>query len=1084
MCKMKWHNKVFYLAIALALSLSLVGGATVSADPDTEWWKEWQPEVNGPNWVIAPNSAIYDFAVDPAGDIIYAVGMGLEEHRLYGDEMWEEPVSRLWKTEDGATTWSDITDNLPDSFFDAGDDLYYVAIAPGNSDMVFVATEYEVYGSDDGGDGFGDSDFGLQSGGEYILCLAVSCESDDHYTVTVGTDNGEVWRIVTGGFLGGAWEMIGGYDAGVAEYAGWDDSDVDGLLPSMTTTAVTSVAFSPKFDSDDTILAITTDDSATYLQTGRMGNVELWNYIAGSAFPDAVEIVNAPPLWTYSGGATGIALSADYDGRESDLRYTWVYVDYDDPDDDPDLGGLGRVFQIGNSDVDYAGIPCDPAEFSPLLASISAYGTEDEGKLMVGLMGDYDWGEPTDCCEGVEVYYTTMPIDTCCPDWDSSDKPPTGQQRAVVAYVADGDKAYAATMGEGRTDEGAFSISEIEEAGLYWNQYSLIDTDIDYLSDVASVQDCYNAGQYFLVSINLDEPVSTWPAQVCECDSVWYSEDSGEHEHYMRIWCGEFTANDVNVEFTGDPTDEMGIIRLAPEESSWVETIYLLDRGTWVVWWNDATGLTDWATQSTCTMDVIGDLAVGDSSTIYALSADEAEVAKSTDNGENWDDPVDADLASWEAGHTIAVEDGKVLVGGTSGSISYSDDGGDSYEVLSWEEAVSCGNVHVAFDAYFGLNDTVYAAVSGADGGIWRWFIDQSSSWEELDATPTLTQMGGSGADELDVDYYGIVSKSSGMCDAEDGGVLYAAYAYNDGVDYYTGVARCLTPAADPCCGEADWDYLHAELTTGGADESDAPPQQFTCEPSSLKVCGTPGYIYLNGIDNLSVYADMIMIDWDYGDYYGYDYWWPMGTLWGYEDCFAVTPTTVVIDPPIKTVSQEGQFTLDILVTPGEAIAGVQCNISFDSSLITADSVAQGNLLSQGGAGTFFLGGTIDNMAGTITGMAGAITEAATVSDEGVFATVTFTADAAKGDTPIVLSNVIVADGNGDPVAIEVANGSVTVGLIGDVNGDGHVNVQDLVRVGQHFGETGAPGWIPEDVKVDGVINVQDMVVVGQHWTG
>ncbi len=880
MSKMKWHSKVFYLAIALALSLSLVGGATVSADPDTEWWEEWQPEVNGPDWVVAPNSAIYDFAADPAGDIIYAVGMGIEDHRLYGDEMWEDPVSRLWKSEDGAITWSDITDNLPDEFFDAGEDLYYVAIAPDNSDMVFVATEYEVYGSDDAGDDFGDSDFGVQSGGEYILCLAVSCESDDDYTIAVGTDGGEVWRLVTGGFLGGAWKMIGGYDVGVAVYAGWDDSDVDGLLPSMTTTAVTSVAFSPKFDSDDTILAITTDDSGTYLQTGRLGNVEQWNYIAGSAFPDAVEIVDAPPLWTDSAGATGIALSADYDGRKGSLRYAWVYVDYDDTDDDPDLGELGRVFQIDNDDVDYAGIPCVESKFSPMLASISAYGTEEEGKLMVGLLGDYDTGEPTDCSEGVEVYYTTMPIDPCCPDWDSSDKAPTGQEWAVVAYVSDGDKAYASTMGEGISDEGAFSISEIEEVGLYWNQYSLIDTDIDYLSDVGSVADTWNAGQYFLVSVNLWNE-GCWE-QECASDSVWYSEDWGEH--YMRIWCGEFTPNDVNVAFVDDPTDEIGFIRVSPDESSWVETLYLVDRGTEIVWWNDSSGLTDWSEQSTCTLDTISDLAVADSSTIYAVSADAAEVAKSTDNGESWDDPVDADMISGEIGHTIAVEGDEVLVGSMAGSVSYSDDGGDSYEILAWEGAAGSGNIHVAFDAYYGLNDTVYAA-DGDGGGIRRWVIGSSSSFEKLDATPTLTQMGGSGTDEIDVDFYGIVSKSSGMCDADDGGVLYAAYAYNDGTDYYTGVARCLSPAADLCCGEADWDYLHAELDTGEPEYCDMYPQQFTSEPSSLIASGTPGYIYLNAIDNLAVYADEL-ID-CYGCYYAYDYWWPLSTLWGYEDCFA-----------------------------------------------------------------------------------------------------------------------------------------------------------------------------------------------------
>ena len=52
------------------------------------------------------------------------------------------------------------------------------------------------------------------------------------------------------------------------------------------------------------------------------------------------------------------------------------------------------------------------------------------------------------------------------------------------------------------------------------------------------------------------------------------------------------------------------------------------------------------------------------------------------------------------------------------------------------------------------------------------------------------------------------------------------------------------------------------------------------------------------------------------------------------------------------------------------------------------------------------------------------------------------------------------------------------------MNGDGHVNVLDMIRVGQHFGETGTPGWIPEDVKQDGEINVLDMIIIGQNWTG
>jgi len=249
---------------------------------------------------------------------------------------------------------------------------------------VFVATDDDVYGSDDGGDEFGDSDF---AGTGQILCMAVSCESDDDYTIAVGTDGGEVWRLVTGGFLSGAWELIGGYvDAfgdpvppgtDYAVFPGWDDSDELGEDYPWSTTYVTSVAFSPNFDVDDTILVITTNESETYLQTGRLGNVEQWNYIAGSAFPDAVELVDVPPFggWGY-GIPTGIAVSADYDGRKDDLRYCWVYVNHLDDNLDPDEC-VGRVFQIENDVVEYAGLPCDPEKFTPLLSSISAYGTAD-----------------------------------------------------------------------------------------------------------------------------------------------------------------------------------------------------------------------------------------------------------------------------------------------------------------------------------------------------------------------------------------------------------------------------------------------------------------------------------------------------------------------------------------------------------------------------------------------------------------------------------------------------------------------------------------------------------------------------------
>ena len=52
---------------------------------------------------------------------------------------------------------------------------------------------------------------------------------------------------------------------------------------------------------------------------------------------------------------------------------------------------------------------------------------------------------------------------------------------------------------------------------------------------------------------------------------------------------------------------------------------------------------------------------------------------------------------------------------------------------------------------------------------------------------------------------------------------------------------------------------------------------------------------------------------------------------------------------------------------------------------------------------------------------------------------------------------------------------------------DGEVNIFDIVAVADHWGETGAPGWIPEDLsgpagEPDGLINIFDIVEVADHW--
>jgi hypothetical protein len=138
-------------------------------------------------------------------------------------------------------------------------------------------------------------------------------------------------------------------------------------------------------------------------------------------------------------------------------------------------------------------------------------------------------------------------------------------------------------------------------------------------------------------------------------------------------------------------------------------------------------------------------------------------------------------------------------------------------------------------------------------------------------------------------------------------------------------------------------------------------------------------------------------------------------------------PTIVSVSAPTGIAPGE-QFTIDISVEPGTAIAGMQFNLAFDPEVVTAVSVTEGNLLNQGGASTYFNSGTINNTAGTISGVAGVITTPGqTVATPGTFATITLTAGSQGGTSPLTLSNVVVGDVNGQAVETSVVSGQIII---------------------------------------------------------
>ncbi len=85
----------------------------------------------------------------------------------------------------------------------------------------------------------------------------------------------------------------------------------------------------------------------------------------------------------------------------------------------------------------------------------------------------------------------------------------------------------------------------------------------------------------------------------------------------------------------------------------------------------------------------------------------------------------------------------------------------------------------------------------------------------------------------------------------------------------------------------------------------------------------------------------------------------------------------------------------------------------------------------------------------------------------------------------MMLQGVAIADGKvlfGNDAGWLFALGDTPPLPDWDVNADGTVNLLDLVRVGLRYGETGAPGWIPEDVDRSGAIDILDLAMIGDHF--
>ena len=179
--------------------------------------------------------------------------------------------------------------------------------------------------------------------------------------------------------------------------------------------------------------------------------------------------------------------------------------------------------------------------------------------------------------------------------------------------------------------------------------------------------------------------------------------------------------------------------------------------------------------------------------------------------------------------------------------------------------------------------------------------------------------------------------------------------------------------------------------------------------------------------------------------------------------------TVSIIPSSVASPAVGEQLELSLNITGGEAVAGYQATVQFDETALRYVSGANGDFLP---AGAFFVDPKVEDNLIKLN----AASFAGESDGDGTLATLTFEIIAVKAST-LTLSDVLLTDSAAETFVPRIENAAITesTGLKGDVNGDGIVNIADLVLVAGALGETGQHA---ADVNGDSVVNIADLVLV------
>ncbi|MCJ7655231.1 MAG: hypothetical protein MUO97_08060, partial [Dehalococcoidia bacterium] len=443
---MNKNSLSFGLVLALTAIICLIIPASPpSAHAGTMKWSNFDTPSNMGNVVLSP-SEINAIASGNDGSTFYAIDTDIANSKVY-------------ESLNGGITWDDLSSHLTSA--GAALPAWNIAMSPDNPNFVAVVTSdggqpRKVFVSTDGGGKWQDTNCPATSN---IGAIAIS-PNYGGYDIAIGTRTG-----------------AGGGDVYVFRAVGAGSWASQGFSGDILT-----VKFSPTYRGDSSLVTVSTQVAGTYINLGihdmaanitnwgTWGPVEVTTAGAGTS-PNVAQVITAD-----------LELPADFSGQAPSLRR--MYVSIDAP-----TANTG-IYRFDDT-VGYLLMPT-PAPLR--ISSIAYYGNYASGKLLAGeVRGNANTA-------AVIIWFTDAPITCPEPCWYQTQKAPTGGgnsgfANAQVIWSPDGSRAYCATSSAplnnpaswpgsyltgAALDESALSLSP--DNGRTWNQLSLIDTEISFLS--------------------------------------------------------------------------------------------------------------------------------------------------------------------------------------------------------------------------------------------------------------------------------------------------------------------------------------------------------------------------------------------------------------------------------------------------------------------------------------------------------------------------------------------------------------------------------------------------------------------------